>query len=58
MLLAAAKYLAESGDFDGTVYFVFQPSEEDGRGALSWAESRGLAPLVAELRSRYGGSPP
>ncbi len=35
MLLAAAKYLAEFGEFDGTVYFVFQPSEEDGRGALS-----------------------
>ena len=35
MLLAAAKRLAESGDFDGTTYFIFQPSEEDGRGALS-----------------------
>ena len=38
MLLAAAKHLAESGDFDGTVYFIFQPSEEDGRGALSMIE--------------------
>ncbi|WP_282609337.1 M20 aminoacylase family protein [Pelagibius sp. Alg239-R121] len=35
MLLGGAKHLAESGDFDGTVYFIFQPSEEDGRGALS-----------------------
>jgi len=35
MLLGAAKCLSESGRFDGTVYFVFQPSEEDGRGALS-----------------------
>ena len=35
MLLAAARHLAESGEFDGTVYFIFQPSEEDGRGALS-----------------------
>lgn len=35
MLLGAAKQLADSGDFDGTVYFIFQPSEEDGRGALS-----------------------
>ncbi len=35
MLLGAAKQLAEGGDFDGTVYFIFQPSEEDGRGALS-----------------------
>ena len=35
MLLAAAKQLAGSGGFDGTAYFIFQPSEEDGRGALS-----------------------
>ncbi len=35
MLLAAAKQLAASGAFDGTVYFIFQPSEEDGRGALA-----------------------
>lgn len=38
MLLAAAKSLAESGEFDGTVYFIFQPSEEDGRGALAMIE--------------------
>ena len=38
MLLAAARHLAESGEFDGTVYFIFQPSEEDGRGALSMIE--------------------
>ena len=35
MLLGAAKRLAKDGNFDGTVYFIFQPSEEDGRGALS-----------------------
>jgi len=35
MLLGAAKILAESDTFDGTVYFIFQPSEEDGLGALS-----------------------
>ena len=35
MLLGGARQLAEAGDFDGTVYFIFQPSEEDGRGALS-----------------------
>lgn len=35
MLLGAAKVLSESDTFDGTVYFIFQPSEEDGRGALS-----------------------
>jgi amidohydrolase len=33
MLLGAARLLAESRDFDGTVRFVFQPAEEHGRGA-------------------------
>ena len=33
MLLGAAKYLAESGEFDGTVYFIFQPDEENTFGA-------------------------
>tara|TARA_Y100000590_G_C15731703_1_gene1017282 strand:- start:1193 stop:2368 length:1176 start_codon:yes stop_codon:yes gene_type:complete len=28
MLLGAAKYLKENSDFDGTVYFIFQPGEE------------------------------
>lgn len=28
MLLGAAAYLAEHGDFDGTVHFIFQPAEE------------------------------
>lgn len=32
MLLGAAKYLAESKGFDGTVYFVFQPAEEGEGG--------------------------
>jgi amidohydrolase len=35
MLLGAAKHLASEENFDGTVHFIFQPSEEDGRGALS-----------------------
>lgn len=33
MLLGAAQVLATSATFDGTVYLIFQPSEEDGRGA-------------------------
>ena len=33
MLLAAARYLAEHRDFDGTVNLVFQPAEEGGGGA-------------------------
>jgi len=32
MLLGAAKYLAETGNFSGTVYFIFQPAEEGGGG--------------------------
>lgn len=33
MLLAAAQYLANRRDFDGTVYLIFQPAEESGGGA-------------------------
>ena len=33
MLLAAAQYLSKHQDFDGTVYFIFQPAEEGGGGA-------------------------
>ena len=33
MLLAAAQHLAATRDFDGTVYLIFQPAEEDGGGA-------------------------
>jgi hippurate hydrolase len=33
MLLGAAKYLAETRPFDGTVNFIFQPAEEGGAGA-------------------------
>lgn len=33
MLLGAANHLADHGGFDGTIVFVFQPDEENGRGA-------------------------
>jgi hippurate hydrolase len=33
MLLAAAKQLAECGDFDGTLHLIFQPAEEHPGGA-------------------------
>ena len=33
MLLGAARYLAEHGDFSGTVRFIFQPAEEAAGGA-------------------------
>ena len=38
MLLGAAKYLSESGKFDGTVYFIFQPDEENCLGAKTMIE--------------------
>ncbi|MCB2399330.1 M20 aminoacylase family protein [Rhizobium ruizarguesonis] len=33
ILLAAARYLAESGNFSGTLRLIFQPAEEIGAGA-------------------------
>ncbi|MCX2725155.1 M20 aminoacylase family protein [Roseibium salinum] len=33
MLLGAARYLAETRNFDGTVVVIFQPAEEGGAGA-------------------------
>jgi amidohydrolase len=38
MLLGAAKYLAQTRDFDGTVNFIFQPAEEGLGGALAMVE--------------------
>ena len=38
MLLGAAKHLADHDDFNGTVIFIFQPNEENGKGALAMIE--------------------
>lgn len=38
MLLAAAKYLAQEGQFDGTLNLIFQPAEEGAGGALRMME--------------------
>ncbi len=38
MLLGAAKYLAESRNFDGTVHFIFQPAEENEGGGRAMVE--------------------
>jgi amidohydrolase len=35
MLLGAARYLAETRGFDGTVHFIFQPAEERLSGAVA-----------------------
>ncbi|GAB5374790.1 MAG: M20 aminoacylase family protein [Acuticoccus sp.] len=46
MLLGAAKYLAETRNFDGTVVVIFQPAEEGGAGAQAMIDDG--------LITRYG----
>lgn len=46
MLLGAAKYLAETRNFDGTTIVIFQPAEEGGGG--------GLAMIQDGLTERWG----
>src|SRR6202158_1476372 len=38
MLLGAARYLAKTRNFEGTVHFIFQPAEEGGRGGRVMVE--------------------
>jgi len=38
MLLGAAKYLAQTRNFDGTVHFIFQPAEENEGGGREMLE--------------------
>jgi len=38
VLLGAARYLAETQNFDGTVHLIFQPAEEDVSGAKRMVE--------------------
>ena len=38
MLLGAARYLAETRNFDGTVHFIFQPAEENEGGGRVMVE--------------------
>ena len=37
MLLGAARYLAETRNFGGTVVVIFQPAEEGGGGGRRWS---------------------
>lgn len=46
MLLGAAKYLAETRNFDGTAIVIFQPAEEGGAGAKAMIDDG--------LMSRFG----
>lgn len=52
MLLGAAAHLAEHRSFDGTVYFIFQPDEEHGKGAQAMIDD-GLFERF-EMDSVYG----
>ena len=51
MLLGAAKYLAETRNFDGTVHFIFQPAEEVWVGGatdvISWGALEGVHSIFA-----------
>lgn len=38
MLLGAARHLAQTRNFDGTIMVIFQPAEEGGAGGLAMAE--------------------
>ena len=38
MLLAAARYLSETRNFDGTAFLIFQPGEEGYAGAKAMIE--------------------
>ena len=43
MLLGAAKYLAETRNFDGTVVVIFQPAEEGGAGGKEMCDDGMMA---------------
>lgn len=49
MLLALARYLSESLNFDGTVYLIFQPAEEDISGAKRMVEEGLLTRLAPDV---------
>jgi hippurate hydrolase len=52
MLLGAARYLAENGDFDGTVVFIFQPAEGGGGGGRLMVEEGIIEKF--EIQAAYG----
>lgn len=52
MLLGAAKFLQKTQEFDGTVYFIFQPAEENKAGGQKMIED-GLFELFP-MDSIYG----
>ena len=50
MLLGAARYLAETRNFAGTVHLIFQPAEE-GRGGAEAMIADGLFVITSERDS-------
>ena len=50
MLLGAAKYLAETRNFDGTAVVIFQPAEEGGGGGREMVQD-GMITASASTRS-------
>src|ERR671919_22076 len=57
MLLGAARYLAETRNFDGTVYFIFQPAEELEGGGRVMVEGNvdPVAQGVVSITQFHGG---
>ncbi len=51
MLLGAARYLAETRNFDGTVHFIFQPAEEGLGGAARDARRTACSSAFPATRS-------
>ena len=56
MLLGAAEVLTKSRNFDGTVYFIFQPAEEREGGGRVMVEDGALRP--AEGHGEFVARPP
>ena len=57
MLLGAAKYLAETKNFDGTVYFIFQPAEENEGGGRVMVEEGLFDKFPCRGRLRHAQHP-
>ena len=56
MLLGAARYLAETRNFNGTVNFIFQPAEEGLGGAQAMLKDALFARFPCDTRVRHAQS--